>query len=118
MRCRSCPADCTADRSDTWRIAEARSDGDGELLGEQTGDHALHAGALLALLAMVFDIVVVLLLLLRQRRGRAALSRLLGRAQLQQRWHELLQALLLRAWLCLVVLVRFESILAVVYVLG
>ena len=41
-----------------------------------------------------------------------------GRAQLQQLWHELLQSLLLRAWLCLVVLVRFESILAVVYVLG
>ena len=67
---------------------------------------------------MVFDIVVVLLLLLRQRRGRAALSRLAGRAQLQQLWHELLQALILRPWLWLVVPVQFESMLAVVYVLG
>ena len=114
---RSCSADCTADTVDaTWRIAEARSDG--ELLGDQAGEHALHAGAVLALLAVVFDIVVVLLLLFRRRRRRAALSRLVGRAQLQQLWHELLQSLLLRAWLCLVVLVRFESILAVVYVLG
>ena len=65
---------------------------------------------------MVFDIVVVLLVLLRQRRGRAALSRVVGRAQLQQLWNELLQALLLRAWLWLVVLVRFENILSVVSV--
>eukprot|EP00964_Phaeocystis_antarctica_P021543 scaffold11962_cov52-Phaeocystis_antarctica.AAC.1 len=99
------------------------------LLGEQVGQHALHAGAVLVLLlelalvvvvllVVLLLLIVVLLLLL----DGAALCRLDGRAQLQQLallMHELLQPLLLRARLLplLLVVVLLEVLLAVVDVL-